>query len=107
MQHNRKVDLILAPIGEAVLLLIVGAVGVALHRPMIFNSLGPTAYEMLEKPYSKSARVYNILAGHFLAVLSGFAAVAMLNAWSVPAVGEPIRRARLAHSSEPATSEKN
>src|SRR6185312_11137105 len=45
-----KKDSLIAPLGEAVLILIVSIIGWASHQPLIFASLGPTAYELVEKP---------------------------------------------------------
>jgi hypothetical protein len=50
----------------------IATIGWAIHMPLIFASLGPTAYEIVEKPNSKSARVYNVIVGHFVALGSGF-----------------------------------
>lgn len=82
---SRK-DLLIAPVGEAALILIVAIVGWASHQPLIFASLGPTAYEIVEKPKLPSSRPYNVVVGHFIAVLAGFAAIFIARAWSVPSV---------------------
>ena len=81
-----KKDLLIAPLGEAVLILVVSIIGWASHQPLIFASLGPTAYELIEKPKLPSARPYNIVVGHLIAVLAGFAAIFLTRAWSVPGV---------------------
>ncbi|HEV2399831.1 MAG TPA: hypothetical protein VGS27_23020 [Candidatus Sulfotelmatobacter sp.] len=41
---------VLAVLGEGGLILAVGAAGWAAHAPLLFTSLGPTAYELLEQP---------------------------------------------------------
>lgn len=41
---------LLATLGEGGLILVVGAASWAAHMPLIFASLGPTAYELVEKP---------------------------------------------------------
>lgn len=81
-----KKDLLIAPLGEAVLILVVSIIGWASHQPLIFASLGPTAYELVEKPKLPSARPYNVVVGHLIAVLAGFAAIFLTRAWSVPGV---------------------
>jgi len=81
-----KKDLLIAPLGEAVLILVVSIIGWASHQPLIFASLGPTAYELIEKPKLPSARPYNVVVGHLIAVLAGFAAIFLTRAWSVPGV---------------------
>lgn len=90
-----KKDLVIAPVGEALLILVVSIIGWASHQPLIFASLGPTAYEMIEKPRQPSSRPYNVVIGHLIAVLAGFAALFIVRAWSVPAVsvhGVPLPR---------------
>lgn len=44
---------LLAVVGEGGLILVVGAAGWAAHMPLIFASLGPTAYELMEAKESK------------------------------------------------------
>lgn len=78
--------IVLATIAEGGLLLVVGAIGWAAHFPLLFASLGPTAYELIEKPNAPSARTYNILMGHVIAVGGGFVALWILGAWSAPKV---------------------
>lgn len=76
----------LTPIGEGGLILIVGAIGWAAHMPLLFTSLGPTAYELVEKPTSPSAKTYNILVGHFVALGAGYLALWAFSAWNAPKV---------------------
>jgi CBS-domain-containing membrane protein len=90
-----KKELLIAPAGEAALILIVAIVGWATHQPLIFASLGPTAYEMVEKPKQPSAHPYNVVVGHLIGVLAGFAAIFIVQAWTVPSVsvhGVPLLR---------------
>lgn len=90
-----KKDLLIAPLGEALLILVVSIIGWASHQPLIFASLGPTAYELIETPKRSSARPYNIIVGHLIAVLVGFAAIFLTRSWSVPSVsvhGVPLPR---------------
>ena len=89
-------DLVVAPLAEAGLILVTAAAGWATHQPLVFTSLGPTAYEMIETPQRKSARLYNILVGHALGVLSGYIALFVTGAWYVPKVGaEGVPSARI------------
>lgn len=76
----------LAILGEGGLILAVGAAGWAAHMPLLFTSLGPTAYELVEKPSSPSAKAYNIIVGHFLALGAGFFSLWLLRAWNAPKV---------------------
>ncbi|HKT12124.1 MAG TPA: HPP family protein [Terriglobia bacterium] len=82
----RTRNLMAATMGEALLILIVAAIGRATGMPLIFASLGPTAYELLEQPHSKSARTYNIVVGHLVGLGAGFFALWVFNAWGSPKV---------------------
>lgn len=79
-------DLLIAPLCEAALLLVAGLAAWLTHKPLIFASLGPTAYELVETPERKSARPYNVFVGHLVGVLAGFFALWMTGAWSWPGV---------------------
>jgi hypothetical protein len=88
-------DFVLAPALEGVLILIVALAGWACHQPLVFASLGPTAYELVETPNRATARPYNILMGNAIALLSAFAALMLTHAWAVPSVsasGVPLLR---------------
>jgi hypothetical protein len=82
----KKEDLWAAPIGEGALVLALGAIGWGFHQPFIFASLGPTAYEIVEKPKAKSAHAWNIIAGHFVALGAGHFALWTVHAYSAPKV---------------------
>lgn len=82
----QKRDLIIAPLAEAALLAIAGAAGWLTHQPMLFTSLGPTAYELIETPHRPSARPYSVIVGHLIGVAAGYAALWMTGAWHVPGV---------------------
>lgn len=86
MQKRRGVELATATLGEGALILIIAAAGWATHEPLIFASLGPTAYELVEKPLDRSARSYNIVVGHLLGLGSGFLAIYLMSAWQSPNV---------------------
>lgn len=91
----RRKDLLIAPLGEALLLLIAALAGWLCHQPLIFASLGPTAYELIETPHRRSARPYSILTGHIVAIAAGYLALVATRAWYVPRVsasGVPLDR---------------
>lgn len=67
-------------------MLTVAAIAWAAKQPFIFASLGPTAYEQVEQPKMKSARPYNVVVGHFVAIAAGFLALYLLHAWSAPGI---------------------
>ena len=79
-------DLIWAPFWEGVLILLAGATALWSGHPWLFSSLGPTAFEIVEKPKQDSSRTWNVIVGHFIAIGCGFAGVAAAGAWDVPAV---------------------
>lgn len=81
-----KTDLLQAPLCEAALILIVGAAGWIAHQPMIFASLGPTAFEMVETPERRSAEPYSVLVGHLTGILAAFLSLWLTRAWWAPAV---------------------
>lgn len=85
-KKNKIADITTATVGEGALILVIAAVGWVTRQPLIFASLGPTAYEMVEKPRDKSSRAYNIVVGHLAGLGSGFLAVYLLDAWSAPHV---------------------
>lgn len=75
-----------APVTAALLIFLVGILGLAAHRPWIFASLGPTAYLHAENPDHRSSHFYNTVVGHMVALGSGFIALWVLNAWNAPNV---------------------
>jgi hypothetical protein len=81
-----KLDLLIAPLGEAAMVLVVAAIGWAAHQPLVFASLGPTIYEMIEQPKMKSAKPYNVVVGHLVGLGAGYLALWLLHAWSSPKV---------------------
>lgn len=81
-----KNDLVWGTLGEGGLILAVAAIGWITKQPLIFASLGPTAYELVEQPQLRSARTYNVIVGHALGVACGFLALSLLHAWNEPNV---------------------
>ena len=65
---KNRADLVWATLGEGALVLALAAIGLATNQPLIFASLGPTAYELVEQPRMPSARPYNVIIGHLLGV---------------------------------------
>lgn len=67
-----------------------GAVGLALHQPWLFPSLGPTVMLFFESPGQKASRPLNSLVGHGVGLLAGIAtlyAFGLQNDAAVPAAG--------------------
>ena len=90
-----KRDLLIAPIGEGLLIVIVALAGWATQQPLIFASLGPTAYELIETPHRRSAEPYSLVVGHLVGVGAGFFSLWVTRAWWAPPVssaGVPLAR---------------
>lgn len=88
-------DILAAPICEGALILVMALASWIAHNPLIFASLGPTAYELVETPERPSARAYNVIAGHLIGVLAAFLAIYVTRAGDVPplsASGIPLPR---------------
>jgi hypothetical protein len=68
-------DVLIAPVCEGALILVVSAVAWIAHNPLVFASLGPTAYELVETPQRPSANTYNVIVGNLIAVGAGFLAL--------------------------------
>jgi hypothetical protein len=83
----RGKDVVAAPLCEAALIAIAGVAAWIAHAPLLFASLGPTAYELIETPERRSARPYNVIVGHLIGVLAGLSAAWVTRADAVAAVG--------------------
>lgn len=81
---RNRADLLWATLGEGSLVLVLAGIGWAAGQPLIFASLGPTAYELVEQPQLRSARTYNIVVGHLIGLGAGFLALYVLHAWAAP-----------------------
>jgi hypothetical protein len=93
---TRPSDYWIAPALEATLILIVALCGWLAHQPLVFASLGPTAYELVETPERRSSRPYNIIVGNAVALVAAYAALWITHAWAAPGVsagGVPLARA--------------
>ena len=77
-------EFVVVPACEAALIFVVALAAWLTHRPLLFASLGPTAFELVETPERQTARPYNIIVGHLLGVISGFIALYATHAWTVP-----------------------
>jgi hypothetical protein len=68
-----------AGVHAAVLCLVVlagaGAVGLALHQPWLFPSLGPTVMLFFESPRQDASRPRNALVGHAVGLVAGIGAL--------------------------------
>lgn len=59
----------------AAVLAVSGCVGLIVHQPWLFPSLGPTVMLLFESPEQPSARPLNTLVGHLVGIAAGWAAL--------------------------------
>ena len=71
-------DGVWTPLATALITLAPGLVGLALGRPALFPSLGPTALMQAHEPEHPSSRFYNVVVAHLLGLGSAFLAVTLL-----------------------------
>ena len=79
-------DIFIAAAWEAGLLLLAALLSYFLHEPIIFASLAPTIYEMVEMPKQPSAQPYNVLVGHAVGIVAGLVALGVTHAFTAPAL---------------------
>lgn len=73
-----------APIAASLMVTAVAAVGFAAKEPLLFASLGPSAYLAARKPEQKSTKFYHVFVGHLVGLGAGFLTVYMLGASKAP-----------------------
>jgi hypothetical protein len=79
-------EVVWAPLAAAVLTLVPGLLALATGAPLLFASLGPTAFVVAAQPQSPMARFSNVVAGHAVGFAAGAAAVLLLGAADAPSV---------------------
>jgi hypothetical protein len=79
-------DWVWAPAASAVMLLVVGALGLAVGKPWLGPSLGPSVVLMAMMPSHPTARGWNTLMGHVGGLIMGFVAVLLVGAINEPVV---------------------
>jgi CBS-domain-containing membrane protein len=73
-----------AALVSAVVIAVTGLVGVLLHQPWLFPSLGPTIMVILETPGERAAHPRNVLVGHVVAVAAGWIALVVTGLRTAP-----------------------
>jgi hypothetical protein len=73
---------------SALLLAGVGAIGHLIGWVALTTTLGPTAYLLLSRPESVSARLRSAVTSHVVAIAVGLACLAAFGLWSHPSVAE-------------------
>lgn len=61
----------------ALVVVVTGLIGLALHEPWLFPSLGPTLMIFFETPRSSAARPRDVMVGHGVAILAGLLALVL------------------------------
>lgn len=74
---------------SAGLVLLVGVLGLGLSAPVLYPSLGPTAYLLVHDASHRNARFYNIVVGHFLGLGFGVLAVVLFGYQDTPGLFFP------------------
>jgi hypothetical protein len=69
---------------SAVVLAAAGCVGLAVHLPWLFPSLGPTVMLFFESPDQPSARPFNTLIGHLVGIGVGVGCLAVFGLMGQP-----------------------
>lgn len=77
-------NLIWAPLTGAALTMTSGFIGLAAHQLWLVPSLAPTYYLYSVTPHLPSARLYNTIVGHFIAIGMGFLTVLVTGASHLP-----------------------
>lgn len=81
---------------SVVVLAAAGAVGVAVHQPWVFPSVGPTLMLLAETPAQPSAAPRSVLVGHVVGLSAGLLALVLLGLRSHPsAVQEGLTGSRV------------
>ncbi len=77
-------DIVWGPLAAETLIILIGALGAFANQPLLFPSLGPTAFLQVEDPEVRMARFYNTVMGHIIGVSAGLIAVFLLRANRTP-----------------------
>jgi hypothetical protein len=73
-----------APLAASAMLTAIAGIGVAAKEPLLFASLGPSAYLAARKPQEKSTTFHNVFFGHLIGLGAGFLSVWVLGASHAP-----------------------
>lgn len=77
-----------AAVVAVVTLCAAGAVGLALHQPWLFPSLGPTVMVLAETPRQPAAHPRNVVVGHLVGAVAGYLALVVTGLTAAPSVTE-------------------
>ncbi len=77
-------DILWGPLAAGALMIVIGLFGFITKQPLLFPSLGPTAFLQVEDPEVRMARFYNTVVGHLIGLSAGVLAVLLLHADQAP-----------------------
>jgi len=88
---------VIPPVAAALILFVIGILGIAAHDAWLVPSLGSAVFVQVMTPGQPSGRLWNTAVGQLVAVAAGFAAVYAVGASTAPAfmTGHPLVMARL------------
>ncbi len=81
---KRPVLALYVTINCAISILILGVIAVVWHQPMVFPSLGPTAFLLFFLPLGVQSAPRNVFEGQLIAVVCGFGALLIFGLVGVP-----------------------
>lgn len=74
-QTSRSVRALLAFLSSALSIGLMTAVALVTAQPLVFPSLGPTAYVLFDRPHSAAAAPRTVFLGHLVGVGAGYASL--------------------------------
>lgn len=79
-------EVLWSPLAAGLLVLVPGLLALATGTPLLFASLGPTAYVLAAQPQQPMARFYNVVIGHAVGFAVAAVTVVLLGAAGTPSV---------------------
>lgn len=86
MNARLRHEIVWAPSGVAALIAAIGLAGLLFRQPLLFASLGPSAYLLVHSPMQPAAKPYNVIVGHLIALSTAFVVTALTGAADEPSV---------------------
>ena len=86
MNARLRHEIVWAPSSVAALIAAIGLAGLLFRQPLLFASLGPSAYLLVHSPMQPAAKPYNVIVGHLIALSTTFVVTALTGAADEPSV---------------------
>ena len=86
MNARLRHEIVWAPSGVAALIAAIGLAGLLFRQPLLFATLGPSAYLLVHSPMQPEAKPYNVIVGHLIALSTAFVVTALTGAADEPSV---------------------